>query len=119
MAEPRSEAHELPQNLSLCNMIMAALSLQVPDPSRAGEPQGMACDVGFTSQEAPTLDRQTTEDPMKLYVDHVCSRFPFLNAETAVREYEGQISGSHTSQSNTAEYFNTVSIQQQYELSLA
>lgn len=118
MAESRGESETLPRNLSLYNMLMAALNLDGSDPSTTSTPGShrltskAALNLGI---EPVKLDRESTAGYMKLFTDHICFRFPHLSAQSAMKQYDSIVgkdpnlasAKSNQSSESCTDYFNT------------
>jgi hypothetical protein len=116
MAESRTTLDTLPQNLTLGNVINAALALDGPDHASAMRSNSHALRSQIMQSQTLDLRRESTFDYFTLYIQHICTRFPFLSAETARKQYDNIVDAERSTTSNSRpprqaapslEYFET------------
>lgn len=113
MAESRVLDDAFPQNLSLDNMLSAAVSLSGNDPTRSAVVSNTFNQQNRLSNAGqPVLDRETTEQYLQGFLKTVCVRHPHLSRVEVSQDYEATIGSDVIRQGSVPEdmsfmYFNT------------
>ncbi|KAI1761670.1 hypothetical protein GGR53DRAFT_17955 [Hypoxylon sp. FL1150] len=85
------ESEDVPRGLSAENIIMAAVALDGPDPSRSVKSDSILSSLMPTSLQPLILRRETTATFMTLFLDELAMLYPHLDPESLKRQYENVI----------------------------